>query len=72
MLEDLNAVLFSVDRHNYPTALQILQDGIQPEVAGCANGGHPVRTDWITNCPDQSMVYTPLLNIFAEVRALAH
>ena len=70
MLIELNAVLLSVEEHHYRVALLLLQDVILPQSNGCATTGTPDRNDWITNCPDQSIVYTPLLNIIAEVRAL--
>jgi hypothetical protein len=70
MLIELNAVLRSVEEHHYSVALLLLQDVILPQTNGCATTGAPDRNDWIINCPDQSMVYTPLLNIIAEVRAL--
>jgi len=70
MLIEFNAVLLSVEEHHYRVALLLLQDVILPQTNGCATTGAPDRNDWIINCPDQSMVYTPLLNIIAEVRAL--
>jgi PKD domain len=70
MLIELNAVLLSITAHDYSVALQLLQNVILPETNGCATTGAPERSNWIVNCPDQSMVYTPLLNIIAEVKAL--
>jgi hypothetical protein len=70
MLIEFNGVLLSLTLHDYAVALQLLQDVILPQVDGCATTGAPERSSWIVNCPDQSMVYTPLLNIIAEVEAL--
>ena len=70
MLIELNAVLLTITAHDYSAALQLLQNVILPETNGCATTGAPERSNWIVNCPDQSMVYTPLLNIIAEVKAL--
>jgi PKD domain len=69
LLIELNTVLLSVEAKDYRVALVVLQDVILPEVNECATTGAP-GNGWINNCPDQSMVYTPLLNIIAEVRAL--
>jgi PQQ-like domain/PKD domain len=71
MLIELNVVLLTVTAHDYSAALQLLQNVILPEINGCATTGAPERSNWIVNCPDQSMVYTPLLNIIAEVKALS-
>ena len=69
LLIEFNAVLVSLQAKDYNVALLVLQDLILPEVNGCATKGAP-GNDWINNCPDQSLVYTPLLNIIAEVKAL--
>jgi hypothetical protein len=70
LLKKLNAVIRSISAHKYRNALQQLRNDILTRVDGCATAGVPDRDDWIVNCPDQSMVYTPLLNIIAEVKAL--
>jgi hypothetical protein len=70
LLKKLNAVLGSISAHKYAHTLQQLQNNILTKVDGCATTGAPDKKDWITNCPDQSVVYTPLLNIIAEVKAL--
>jgi hypothetical protein len=69
LLIEFNAVLVSLQAKDNSVALLVLQDLILPEVNGCATKGAP-GNDWINNCPDQSLVYTPLLNIIAEVKAL--
>ena len=66
---NLNAVIASVDSGNYSNALGQLQS-VLGKTDGCASSGAPDKDDWINNCPDQSKVYTPLLNIIAEVKAL--
>jgi PKD repeat protein/glutamine cyclotransferase len=66
---ELNAVLLSVEAHDYRVALVLLQ-GILAQADGCATIGRPDNNDLITNCPDQSEFYPALLNIAAEVRAL--
>ena len=71
LLKKLNAVLRSISAHKYAHALRQLQNDILAKVDGCATTGAPDKKDWITNCPDQSVVYTPLLNIIAEVKALS-
>ena len=71
LIKELNAVLSSISAHNYANALEQLQNDILTKVDGCATTGAPDMDDWIINCPDQSMVYTPLLNIIAEVKALS-
>ena len=70
LIKKLNAVLGSISAHNYADALEQLQDDILTKVDGCATTAAPDKSDWIINCPDQSMVYTPLFNIIAEVKAL--
>jgi hypothetical protein len=70
LIKKLNAVIRSISPHKYARALQQLQNDILTKVDGCATTGAPDKKDWITNCPDQSVVYTPLLNIIAEVKAL--
>ena len=70
MLIEFNVVLGTITVHDYSAALQLLQNVILPQTNGCATTGAPDKNDWIVNCPDQSMVYTPLLNIIAEVKAL--
>jgi hypothetical protein len=70
LLNKLNAVIASVEAGNYSDALGQLQNDILTKTDGCATIGAPDKNDWITNCPDQSKVYTPLLNIIAEVKAL--
>ena len=66
---ELNAVLLSVEKHDYGFALLLIQ-GILAQADGCATIGRPDNNDLITNCPDQSEFYPALLNIAAEVRAL--
>jgi hypothetical protein len=66
---NLNAVIASIDSGNYSNALGQLQS-VLGKTDGCANSGAPDKDDWIVNCPDQSKVYTPLLNIIAEVKSL--
>jgi hypothetical protein len=70
LLSKLNAVLHSIREHRYSHALQQLQNDILVKTNGCATAGAPDKNDWIVNCPDQSKVYTPLLNIIAEIRNL--
>jgi len=72
LLNKLNAVIASIEAGNYADALGQLQNDILTKTDGCATSGAPApdKNDWITNCPDQSKVYTPLLNIIAEVKAL--
>jgi PKD domain len=69
LIIELNAVVLSLEAKDYKVALLVLQDVILPEVNECATTGAP-GNGWINNCPDQSMVYTHLLNIIAEVKAL--
>jgi hypothetical protein len=70
LLNKLNSVLASIEAGNYSDALGQLQNDILGKTDGCANSGAPDKNDWIIDCPDQSKVYTPLLNIIAEVKAL--
>jgi PKD repeat protein len=70
LLIELNVVLLSVEAKDYKAALLVLQDVILPEVNECATTGAP-GNGWINNCPDQSLVYTPLLSIIAQMQALA-
>jgi hypothetical protein len=70
LLNKLNAVIASIDAGNYADALGQLQNDILGKTDGCATSGAPDKNDGIVNCPDQSKVYTPLLNIIAEVKAL--
>jgi hypothetical protein len=67
---ELNAVLLSIENHDYKVALVLLQTVILPQANGCATIGRPDNNDLITNCPDQSEFYPALLNIAAEVKAL--
>jgi PKD domain len=67
---ELNAVLLSIENHDYKVALVLLQTVILPQANGCATIGRPDNNDLITNCPDQSEFYPALLNIVAEVKAL--
>jgi hypothetical protein len=66
---ELNAVLLSVEAHDYKVALALIE-GILAQADGCATTGRPDNNDLITNCPDQSEFYPALLNIKAEVKAL--
>jgi hypothetical protein len=66
----LNAVIASIQAGSYSVALGQLQIDILVKTDGCATSGAPDKNDWIVNCPDQSKVYTPLLNIIAEVKSL--
>ena len=70
LLNKLNAVIASIEAGNYADALGQLQSDILKKTDGCPTSGAPDNNDWIVNCPDQSKVYTPLLNIIAEVKAL--
>jgi hypothetical protein len=70
LLSTLNAVLHSIREHKYSHALQQLENDILVKTNGCATAGAPDKNDWIVSCPDQSKVYTPLLNIIAEIRDL--
>jgi PKD domain/Beta-propeller repeat len=70
LLSKLNAALHSIREHRYSHALQQLENDILAKTNGCATAGAPDKNDWIVNCPDQSKVYTPLLNIIAEIRDL--
>jgi hypothetical protein len=70
LLSKLNAALHSIREHRYSHALQQLENDILVKTNGCATTGAPDKNDWIINCPDQSKVYTPLLNIIAEIRDL--
>ena len=70
LIIELNAVVLSVEAKDYKVALLVVQDVILPEVNECATTGAP-GNGWINNCPDQSLVYTPLLNIIAQLKALA-
>jgi hypothetical protein len=56
---ELNAVLLSVEAHDYRVALVLLQ-GILAQADGCATIGRPDNNDLITNCPDQSEFYPAL------------
>ena len=67
LLNKLNAVIANIEAGNYSDALEQLHD-ILEKTDGCATSGAPDKNDWITNCKDQSNVYTPLLNIIAEVK----
>lgn len=71
LVKRFNVVLSSISEQQYATALKQLQGDILPKLYGCATTGAPDKGDWIIDCPDQSMVYTPLLNIIAETRALS-
>jgi hypothetical protein len=70
LLSKLNAVIRSIRECRYSHALQQLENDILIKTNGCATVGAPDKNDWIANCPDQSKVYTPLLNIIAEIRDL--
>ena len=70
LVNKLNAAIRSIRERKYSQVLQQLQDDILEKTNGCATFGRPDRNDWIINCPDQSKVYTPLLNLIAEVKAL--
>jgi hypothetical protein len=70
LLNKLNAVIRSIREHRYSHALQQLENDILVKTNGCATAGAPDKNDWIVNCPEQSKVYTPLLNIIAEIRDL--
>jgi hypothetical protein len=70
LLSKLNAVIRSIRDRRYSHAFQQLEDDILVKTNGCATDGAPDRNDWIVNCPDQSKVYTPLLNIIAGIRDL--
>jgi hypothetical protein len=70
LLSKLNAVLHSIREHRYSHALQQLENDILVKTNGCATAGAPDKNDWIVSCPDQSKVYTPLLNIITEIRDL--
>jgi hypothetical protein len=70
LLSKLNAALHSIREHRYSRALQQLENDILGKTNGCATAGTPDKNDWIVNCPDQSKVYTPLLNIIVEIRDL--
>jgi hypothetical protein len=70
LLNKLNAVIASIEAGNYSDALAQLQNDILGKTDGCANSGAPDKNDWIVDCPDQSKVYAPVLNIIAEVKAL--
>jgi DNA-binding beta-propeller fold protein YncE len=61
---ELDAVYLSVQAKDYKAALLVLQNVISPEVSSCVTG-------WITNCADQSLVYTLLVRIISQVRVLA-
>ncbi len=50
---ELNAVLLSVEEHDYRAAL-LLQNAILTQADGCATTGAPDKSDLITNCLDQS------------------
>jgi len=67
---ELNAVLLSIEKHDYRAALLVLQTVILPQANGCDKIGKPDNNDSITNCPDQSEFCPALLNITAEVKAL--
>jgi hypothetical protein len=70
LLNKLSALLANVETRNYSGALEQLQNDILAKTNGCATVGAPDKNDWIVNCPDQSKVYTRLLDIIAEVKAL--
>jgi hypothetical protein len=70
LLNKLNAAIASIQAGNYAVALAQLQNDILGKTDGCATSGAPDQNDWINNCQDQSKVYTQLLNIIAEVKAL--
>ena len=70
MLNKLNAVIANIGSGSYSDALAQLQNDILGKTDGCATVGAPDKNDWIMNCPDQSKVYTLLLNIIAEVKSL--
>jgi hypothetical protein len=70
LLSKLNAVIRSIREHRYSQAFQQLENDILVKTNGCAIEGAPDKNDWIVNCPDQSKIYTPLLNIIAEIRNL--
>jgi hypothetical protein len=59
----------SIQAGNYADSLGQLQTDILGKTDGCATSGAPDTDDWIVNCPDQVKVYTPLLNIIAEVKS---
>jgi len=70
LLNKLNAVIANMEAGKYSDALGQLQNDILGKTDGCTTSGAPDKNDWIVDCPDQSKVYTPLLNIIAEVKAL--
>jgi hypothetical protein len=69
LLNKLNAVIASIESGDYSDALGQLQNDVLGKTHGCATSGATDKNDWITNCTAQSLVYTPLLNIIAEVKA---
>ena len=66
LIKELNAVLASLTAHEYVRALQQVYR-ILSEVDGCAISGRPRRSDWITNCQDQSLVVGSLFVIAEEI-----
>jgi hypothetical protein len=69
LLKKLNEVIDKVQKQKYSDALHQLQGDLLKKVNGCAAAGAPQKDDWIVDCADQSQVYTPLLNIIAELKA---
>jgi hypothetical protein len=72
LLKKLNEVIAKVQKQKYSDALHQLQNDILKKVNGCATAGTPQKDDWIVDCADQSQVYTPLLNVMAELKAFGH
>jgi hypothetical protein len=72
LLKKLNEVIAKVQKQKYSDALHQLQNDVLKKVNGCATAGAPHKDDWIVDCADQSQVYTPLLNIMAELKAFGH
>ena len=68
----LNEVIAKAQKQKYSDALHQLQNDVLKKVNGCATAGAPRKDDWIVDCADQSQVYTPLLNIIAELKAFGH
>ena len=59
-----------IDRENFTSALNKLENDILPKTDGCAETGEPDDNDWVMTCEGQSEVYPLIIETIEYVKSL--
>jgi hypothetical protein len=70
LLNKIDEALEMINRGNYKSALNKLQNDILQKTNGCAEIGEPDKNDWIITCEEQSEIYPLIIETIEHVKSL--